>query len=238
MLLVVVLLLLFLFAATTTAALRRSRRSGGEALFSSSCSSGSSALFAFGLILLLLLALLLLALGEPLQLGEVVALEDAQHRELGADGLAAARRRAEQHVVVRVHHDVEALRLHRVELAEAGVRAVVALGDRVLGDGVQREQRRVRHRVVGQVQVRDGEALLVLAAEPAVRHDPHRVAVVLGHDGHGDVDDEWRARLDLLALEQHLLVVEDEVVVAVLHEEPQQLRRPAVHLVGPHKLGL
>ena len=135
-------------------------------------------------------------------------LEHPQDRKLGADRLAGAGGRADEHVVVGVEEGVEGLRLDRVEVREGrGVEGGVG-PERRDGERLEVEQLGVRRVLLREDQVaeRDGEG--GLGAEPALRHDADEV---LRRQRVVDRDGE-RERVVVLGearLEDERLVVED-----------------------------
>jgi hypothetical protein len=160
-----------------------------------------------------------------------------EERELGADGLARARRRAHEHVLVGGVERLEDLRLDLVERGDRVrvqrlVLGVVQRGER---ERLEVEQRCRRRELGGQDEVleRDGQARL--RVQPAFGHDGD---VVVRRDGLRDRDGERDGVLVLgIPLPEHERVVEeDELAVDVLDEDVERLRG-AVHGLGPLEVG-
>ena len=145
---------------------------------------------------------------------------------------------AEEDIVVGVVEGVEDLCLNGVEEVEAaGVEGLVGgVAQGGAGQRLQVEQLGGRRELLGQQQVAEGDGQLGVGGEPAVADEADEV---LGRqrlaDGHEEL--ERVLVLGVLLLEQEELVVEDELGVDVLDEQPEGLGA-AVHLLVPLEVGL
>mmetsp|Transcript_20226 Transcript_20226/g.41320 ORF Transcript_20226/g.41320 Transcript_20226/m.41320 type:complete len:682 (-) Transcript_20226:1713-3758(-) len=155
-------------------------------------------------------------------------LQHAQDGELSADGLARARRRTDEHALVRVEEGREDLRLNRVEVRKVRLVEAGVLAQRRDGQRAQVEQLGVRRVLLGQDEVAEGDGQRGLRAQPGVGDDAYEV-LRRQRVGDGDGEGDGVVVLGEFGLEDEDLVVEHLLLVHILDEYVEGLR-VAVHL--------
>mmetsp|Transcript_21616 Transcript_21616/g.58162 ORF Transcript_21616/g.58162 Transcript_21616/m.58162 type:complete len:581 (-) Transcript_21616:369-2111(-) len=164
-----------------------------------------------------------------------VGVEEAQDGELGGHGLARARGRAHEEVLVRAVGGVEDLRLHGVEVVEAEELLEVGVAQRRARQRAQVEQGRVGRTSSWKIERAQGQRDDRLAPEEGLADHAHEVLRRQGlkeRDGEGE-----RVQLARLGLdEDEPLLVVDVLVVKVLHPHIPRLCAP-VHAVRPLEFG-